>query len=81
MMFENYHVQCLKILIFFFHGVLLDPIIENSCGPLINCNFCSTFDETTPFITSPSSTIFYGEYQPSHQTQHLNSLATFEWKG
>ncbi len=46
-----------------FHGVLLDPLIENSCGPLINCDFCSTFDETSSFLASPSSTIFSGEYQ------------------
>jgi hypothetical protein len=46
-----------------FHKVLLDPLIENSYGPLINCDSCSTFDETSPFLTSPSSIIFYGEYQ------------------
>jgi len=43
-----------------FHGVLLDPLIENSCGPLINCDSCSTFDETSPFLTSPSSATFSG---------------------
>ncbi len=46
-----------------FHGMLLEPLIEASCGPLINCNFYSTFDETSPFLTSPSSAIFNGEYQ------------------
>jgi hypothetical protein len=35
-----------------FCGVLLDPLIEDSCGPLINCDSCSTFDETLPFLTS-----------------------------
>jgi hypothetical protein len=46
-----------------FHGVPLDPLIENFCGPLINCYSFSTFDETSPFVASPSSTIFSGEYQ------------------
>ncbi len=46
-----------------FHGVLLDPLIENSCGPLINCDSYSTFDETSPFLASPSFVIFNGEYQ------------------
>ncbi len=46
-----------------FHGVLLDPVIEDSCGPLTNCDSRSTFDETSPFIASPSSAIFGGEYQ------------------
>ncbi len=46
-----------------FHGVLLDPLIENSCGPLINCDSCSTFDETSPFLASPSFATFSGEYQ------------------
>ncbi len=46
-----------------FHGVLLDPLIEDSYGPLINCDSCSTFDETSTFLTSPSSVIFSGEYQ------------------
>ncbi len=41
---------------------LLDPLIEDSCGPLINYDSCSTFDETSPFLASPSSTIFNGEY-------------------
>jgi hypothetical protein len=45
-----------------FHGVLLDPLIEDSCGPLINCDPFSTFDETSPFLAFPSSTIFNGEY-------------------
>jgi hypothetical protein len=46
-----------------FHGMLLDPLIEDSYGPLINCNFCSTFDETSPFLASPSYAICSGEYQ------------------
>ncbi len=46
-----------------FHGVLLDPLIEDSCGPLINCDSYSTFDETSPFIASPSFATFNGEYQ------------------
>ncbi len=46
-----------------FHGVLLDPLIEDSCGPLINCDFYSTFDETSPFLAFPSSATFNGEYQ------------------
>jgi hypothetical protein len=45
-----------------FHGVLLDPLIEDYCGPLINCDSYSTFDETSPFIASPSSAIFSGDY-------------------
>jgi len=45
-----------------FHGVLLDPLIEDSCGPLINYDSCSTFDETSPFLASPSSVTFNGEY-------------------
>ncbi len=46
-----------------FHGVLLDPLIEDSCGPLINYDSCSTFDETSPFLASPSSATFSDEYQ------------------
>jgi hypothetical protein len=53
-MFENLNIL--------FHGVILDPLIEDSCGPLINYDFNSTFDETSPFLTSPSSAIFSGEY-------------------
>jgi hypothetical protein len=45
-----------------FDGVLLDPLIEDSYGPLINCDSYSTFDETSPFLASPSSVIFSGEY-------------------
>jgi hypothetical protein len=45
-----------------FHGVLLDPLIEDSCGPLINYDSCSKFDETPSFLASPSSVIFNGEY-------------------
>ncbi len=46
-----------------FHGVLLDPLIEDSCGPLINYDSCSTFDGTSPLLASPSSDIFSGGYQ------------------
>jgi len=46
-----------------FHGMLLDPLIEDYCGPLINCDSCSTFDETSPFLASPASVTFSGEYQ------------------
>jgi hypothetical protein len=53
-MFEDFNLPL--------HGVLLDPLIEDSCGPLINYDFCSTFDETSPFTGSPSSAIFSGEY-------------------
>jgi hypothetical protein len=45
-----------------FHGMLLDPLIKDSCGPLINYDFCSTFDETSPFFTSPYFAIVSGEY-------------------
>jgi hypothetical protein len=54
-MFENFNIP--------FHGMLLDPVIEDSCGPLINYDSSSTFDETTPFLSSPSYVIFSGEYQ------------------
>ncbi len=70
MMFENYHLQCLKILIFPFHGILLDPLIEDFCGPLINCDSCSTFDGTSPFLASPSSGILRVGYQLTIST-HL----------
>ncbi len=53
-MLENFNV--------FFHGMLLDPLIEDSCGPLINCDFHSTFDKSL-FLASPSFAIFSGEYQ------------------
>jgi hypothetical protein len=53
-MFEDLHLP--------FHRVLLDPLIEDSCGSLINCYSCSTFDETSPFLASPSSAIFSGDY-------------------
>ncbi len=46
-----------------FHGVLLDPLIEDSCGSLINCDSYSTFDETSQFLASPSSSTLSGEYQ------------------
>ncbi len=54
-MFEDFNIP--------FHGVLLDPLIKNSYGPLINCDSYSTFDETSPFLASPSSAIFSGKYQ------------------
>ncbi len=54
-MFENLNFLC--------RGVLLDPLIEDSCGPLINCDFYSTFDETSPFLAFPFFVIFNGEYQ------------------
>jgi hypothetical protein len=43
-MFEDFN--------FPFRGVLLDPLIEDSYGPLINCDSCSTFDETSPFLAT-----------------------------
>jgi len=46
-----------------FHGVLLNPLIEDYCGPLINCDSYSTFDGTSPFLAYPSSAIFNGRYQ------------------
>ncbi len=48
---------------FSFHGVLLDPLIEDSYGPLINYDSYFTFDGTSPFLVSPSSDIFNGGYQ------------------
>jgi hypothetical protein len=63
-----------------FHGMLLDPLIEVYCGPVINYDSCSTFDETSLVLASPSFVIFNGEYQLTfHQTQHLYSLATSKW--
>jgi hypothetical protein len=44
-----------------FHGVLLEPLIKDSCGPLINYDSCFTFDETPPFLASPFFVIFNGE--------------------
>ncbi len=49
-MFENLNIP--------FHGVLSNPLIEDSCGPLINCDYSSTFDETSPFLASPSFVVF-----------------------
>ncbi len=46
-----------------FHRVLLDPLIEDSYDPLINYDYCSTFDETSPFLAFPSFATFIGEYQ------------------
>jgi hypothetical protein len=45
-MFEDFNLP--------FHGVLFDALIEDSCGPQINYDSRSTFDETSPFLTSPS---------------------------
>ncbi len=45
-----------------FHEMSLDPLIEDSCGPLINCDSYSTFDGTSPLLASPSSDIFSGGY-------------------
>ncbi len=58
-----------------FHGMLLDPLIENSCGPLINCDSYSTFDETSPFLASPSFATFSGEYQLTISS-NITSLLT-----
>jgi hypothetical protein len=41
--------------------MLLDPLIEDSYGPLINFDSCSTFDETLPFLVSPFYFIFIDE--------------------
>ncbi len=57
-----------------FHGVLLDPLIEDSYGPLINYDSCSTFDETSPFLASPSFVIFNGECEPWIIAQQLVKL-------
>ncbi len=70
-----------------FHGVLQDPLIEDSYGPLIedsygpliNCDFYSTFDETSPFIASPSSAIFNGEYQLTISS-NTTSLLTYNFQ-
>ncbi len=51
--------------------MLLYPLIEDFCGPLINCDSCSTFDEKSPFLASPFFVILNGEYQltiPSNTT-------------
>ncbi len=63
MMFDKFPCIMFENLNLPFHGVLLDPLIENSCGPLINYDFSSTFDETSPFLASPSIVIFISEYQ------------------
>ncbi len=62
-----------------FHGVLLDPLVEDSCGPLINCDFYSTFDETSPFLASPSFAIFSGEYQLIISS-NTTSLLTYNFR-
>jgi len=62
-----------------FHGVLLDPLIEDSYGPLINCDYCSTFDGTSPFLASPSSVIFGGGYQLTISS-NTTSLLTYNFR-
>ncbi len=62
-----------------FHGMLLDPLIEDFCGPLINYDFYSTFDETSPFLASPSSTTFSGEYQLTISS-NTTSLLTYNFR-
>ncbi len=57
-----------------FHGVLLDPLIEDSCGPLINCDSYSTFDGTSPFVASPSFAIFSGGHQLTISSNTISLL-------
>jgi hypothetical protein len=45
------------------HGVVLDPLMEDYHGPLINCDSSFAFDETSPFPASSFSTTFTIEYQ------------------
>jgi hypothetical protein len=61
-----------------FHGMLLDPLIEDSCGPLIIHDFCSTFDETSPFLAFPSFVIYIGEYQLTISS-NTTSLFTYNF--
>ncbi len=70
-MFEDFNLP--------FHGLLLDPLIEDSHGPLINCDSCSTFDETSSFIVFPSSAIFSGEYQLTISS-NTTSLLTYNFQ-
>jgi hypothetical protein len=72
MMFEDFNLP--------FHGVLLDPLIENSCGPLINCDSYSTFYETSPFLASPYFVIFIGEYQLTISSNTTFLLITLKLK-
>jgi hypothetical protein len=64
-----------------FHGVLLDPLIEDSYGPLINCDFCSTFDETSPFLTPPSFVIFGDEIQLTISSNTFLFIYNFRMEG
>jgi hypothetical protein len=68
---------------FSFRGMLLDPLIKGFCGPLINYDFCSTFDETSPFLASPFSNIFSGDYQLVSISSNTTSLfiCNFQVKG
>jgi hypothetical protein len=61
-----------------FHGVLLDPLTEDSCGPLINYDSYSTFDETSPFLASPSFATFSGEYRLTISSN--TSLLTYNFQ-
>ncbi len=70
-MFEDFNLP--------FYGVLLDPLIENSCGPLINCDSYSTFDETSPFLAFPSFAIFSGAYQLTISS-NITSLVTCNFR-
>jgi hypothetical protein len=45
-----------------FHGILLDPLMNDFCGSLINCDKCSTFDETYQFLAFTSFATFTSEY-------------------
>ncbi len=62
-----------------FHGVLRDPLIEDSCGPLINCDSYSTSDGTSAFLASPSSAIFSGGYQLT-VSSNTTSLLTYNFR-
>jgi hypothetical protein len=62
MLFEKLPCTMFEDLNLLFHGVLLDQLIEDSCGPLINYDSYSMFDETSPFLASPSFVIFISEY-------------------
>ncbi len=77
MMLENYTI--FEDLNLPFHGVLLDPLIEYSCGPLINYDYCSTFDETSPFLASSSFAISTNEYQLT-TSSNTTSLLTCNFR-
>jgi hypothetical protein len=72
MMFENFNILS--------YGVLLDPLIEDFCGSLINCDSCSTFYETSPFLASPSFVIFIGEYQLTISSNTTSLLIALKLK-